>query len=319
MEWSAGREHLTVAVKPGCWASTVCIIRTGRDNPGSDNSGIGEVPLRGDDMTKNPLVIVWTGVGIQVLCVWLGGGLSLLAIPGMAISGWGLFLYQSSKGRSKYYIFGGAAAAVIPLLGPVLGLLLKPSEPGAASKPFSYGSWGFVLIAISIIWAICPAYMAQGLAFGSLLAALLSFAAWGARRAGRLKLATGLFLSSFGACAGGFGLGVVVSHPPLTHKSWEADCRTDLSSIRTALAYYRNDKGAYPSSLEQLSRENYISGIPKAKTPPYHPDSAAVVFGGVANDAGGWLYNNDPSDAGFGTLLINCTHQDFKGAVWSSF
>lgn len=269
-------------------------------------------------MTKYPLVTVWTGIGIQVLCICLGGWISLIASLGMVLSGWGLFLYQSSKGRSKYYIRMGAAAAVIPILGPVLGLLLKPSGSNAASKPVSYGSWGFVLVGISIIWAICPAYEAMGFALGSLLAALFSFAAWGARRAGRLKLATGLILSSFGACAGGFGLGVA-GNPSLIRRSKEAACRAGLNSMRSALENYRNAKGSYPASLEQLSREGHLPDLPKAKTPPYHPDSANVVPGNIATDAGGWLYNNDTSDSGYGTVRVNCTHEDYKGAVWISY
>jgi len=45
-------------------------------------------------------------------------------------------------------------------------------------------------------------------------------------------------------------------------KAREAVLRTDLRTFRDVIAQYREDRGAYPGSLEALVREGYLRMIP---------------------------------------------------------
>ena len=45
-------------------------------------------------------------------------------------------------------------------------------------------------------------------------------------------------------------------------KAREAVLRTDLRTFRDVIAQYREDRGAYPGSLEALVRERYLRMIP---------------------------------------------------------
>ena len=55
------------------------------------------------------------------------------------------------------------------------------------------------------------------------------------------------------------------------------------------------------------------------RIPRYHPVAGRVSLGTVTDDAGGWVYDNDPADLRFGAVWINCTHTDTKNKVWSSY
>jgi hypothetical protein len=101
----------------------------------------------------------------------------------------------------------------------------------------------------------------------------------------------------------------------------EGAVKGNLGAIRSAVSIYYGDmEGVYPSTLESLTvGGKYLPDIPPAKTPNYHQDSSAVTFGKIPNDAGGWLYNNDPKDKNFGAVLINCTHTDRKGTAWNLY
>ena len=61
------------------------------------------------------------------------------------------------------------------------------------------------------------------------------------------------------------------------------------------------------------------TAIPVAKTPNYHPDSASVVTAVAPTDAGGWLYDNVLGDFNLGRVMVNCTHTDTKGTIWTSY
>ncbi|MBI5883750.1 MAG: hypothetical protein HZB91_11675 [Elusimicrobia bacterium] len=107
----------------------------------------------------------------------------------------------------------------------------------------------------------------------------------------------------------------------LIRKSNEGASKGNLGSIRSALSIYFKDMGGvYPSSLDQLTiGGKYLPAIPRAKAPSYHTDSNAVHPGKASNDAGGWLYNNDPKDKDFGDVLVNCAHTDTKGSFWTAY
>lgn len=62
-----------------------------------------------------------------------------------------------------------------------------------------------------------------------------------------------------------------------------------------------------------------MAAIPPAKGLTDHPESAAVALGAAADDAGGWVYNNVGADARYGSVVVNCTHTDTKGSVWTEY
>ena len=109
----------------------------------------------------------------------------------------------------------------------------------------------------------------------------------------------------------------------LIRKSGEGASKGNLGSIRSSLSIYYGDmEGQYPSTLAGLTvAGKYLSAIPTAKVPNYHPDSSGEVDAGplVANDNGGWVYNNTPGDSNLGNMEINCTHTDTKGSIWTSY
>ena len=107
----------------------------------------------------------------------------------------------------------------------------------------------------------------------------------------------------------------------LIRKSAEGQTKGNLGAIRSALSIYYGDmEGQYPAALEALTiGGKYLTALPVAKTPNYHPDSAAVNYSTAASDAGGWTYDNTLTDPNLGTVLVNCTHTDSKGAVWTSY
>jgi hypothetical protein len=100
----------------------------------------------------------------------------------------------------------------------------------------------------------------------------------------------------------------------------EAKNLGNLRTIRSALDRYSKDMGGrYPDSLTTLTvSTKYLLSVRETRYLP-HPDSNAVLLGKAADDAGGWLYNNDPEDPGFGTILVNCTHTDVKGTRWTAY
>ena len=106
----------------------------------------------------------------------------------------------------------------------------------------------------------------------------------------------------------------------LLRKSGEGAAKGNLGAIRSALSIYYGDmEGNYPSDLAALTvNGKYLQTIPLAKTPNYHPDSASVADSTIT-DVGGWSYNNQPTNPNFGTVLVNCTHTDTKGTVWTAY
>src|ERR1035437_2659925 len=93
----------------------------------------------------------------------------------------------------------------------------------------------------------------------------------------------------------------------LIRKSGEGASKGNLGAIRSALSIYYGDmEGQYPADLASLTVSGkYLSNIPVAKSPNYHPDSSAVTAAAsTANDGGGWLFNNLAGDANLGTVFV---------------
>ena len=108
----------------------------------------------------------------------------------------------------------------------------------------------------------------------------------------------------------------------LVRKSNEGASKGNLGAVRSALSiYYGDNEGVYPTdSLGSLTLNGkYLTSMPLAKTPNYHPDSATVANVTSGNDAGGWAYDNTTTDPNYGTVWVNCTHTDTKGNIWTSY
>lgn len=105
-------------------------------------------------------------------------------------------------------------------------------------------------------------------------------------------------------------------------KSREAATKGNLASLRSAITIYVADtEGLYPTDDLTCLVGNFIREIPYAKLPPYHDDSNFVKTGSDADidDSGGWFYYNNSADVRWGTVIVNCTHSDSKGIVWSDY
>lgn len=103
-------------------------------------------------------------------------------------------------------------------------------------------------------------------------------------------------------------------------KAREGSVKGNLGSIRTAISVYHADtEGRFPADLAELTvNGRYLSAVPVARGLIYHQDSAATAIGTAPTDTGGWTYNATSTDAGYGTVHINCTHPDTAGHVWSN-
>jgi prepilin-type N-terminal cleavage/methylation domain-containing protein len=107
----------------------------------------------------------------------------------------------------------------------------------------------------------------------------------------------------------------------LIRKSSEGASKGNLGAIRSALSIYYGDlEGQYPDNMASLTiAGKYLQVIPSAKAPNYHGDTSTVNLGGAADDASGWMYNNITGNANIGNVLVNCTHTDSKGSVWTTY
>ncbi|HBL16677.1 MAG TPA: hypothetical protein DD417_07960 [Elusimicrobia bacterium] len=102
--------------------------------------------------------------------------------------------------------------------------------------------------------------------------------------------------------------------------------KTNLGHIRSALSvYYGDTEGVNPADLAALTRDGrYLKGLPMVKLPHLHPNSAAVRNMTIAEfereeftDEGGWAYVNEGPQ--IGNIVVNCTHTDYRGAVFASY
>jgi len=109
----------------------------------------------------------------------------------------------------------------------------------------------------------------------------------------------------------------------LIRKSGEGASKGNLGSIRSALSIYYGDlEGQYPSVLSALTVSGkYLTSVPNAKAPNYHGDTSAEIDAllSAPDDSGGWVYNNTIGNANVGGVIVNCTHTDTKGSVWTTY
>ena len=109
----------------------------------------------------------------------------------------------------------------------------------------------------------------------------------------------------------------------LINKSKESAAKSGLSFLRSALSVYYGDNISYPTDdLDSLvSANKYLDTLPLINLPgTNHPENRHVTLvtgGALVTDSGGWAYINDPQSKEWGTVLVNCTHQDSKGKNWN--
>ena len=110
----------------------------------------------------------------------------------------------------------------------------------------------------------------------------------------------------------------------LIRKSSEGASKGNLGALRSAMSIYYGDmEGVYPATVGALTiGGKYLTVIPPAKAPNYHVDGSAIVLltaAAAPSDAGGWYYNDETTNANVGNVLVNCTHTDTKGTVWTGY
>ncbi|MBI5595415.1 MAG: hypothetical protein HY928_04930 [Elusimicrobia bacterium] len=240
------------------------------------------------------LALVWTGSAVQLLSLFVS---PYLMAVGVALACAGLVLFHRAKGHSTRYVVIGGLAGLWPLIGPVLGLMLKPPPDGPASDGISYRTWTVVQVVLALLGAMAPMLGGDLLAKGCSSAAAFSLAAYAASRFGLHRLAVGLFVMNFVACAAVIKTGTWNS--PLVRGSYEGTTKARLVALRQ-----RADDGG-------PERE-------AARLPPYHKDSNAVLNAAAPDDSGGWRYDASARQGQF-RFFVNCTHTDSKGTSWTEY
>jgi prepilin-type N-terminal cleavage/methylation domain-containing protein len=114
----------------------------------------------------------------------------------------------------------------------------------------------------------------------------------------------------------------------LVGKSQEGRTKANLGTIRSALSiYYGDSEGWYPvegGSLSSLTTGGkYLQVVPNADLPKTANSAGHNSIPTVVNatgDGAGWYYNNGGLTAnGWGAVVVNCTHQDLRAVVWSTY
>ncbi len=98
--------------------------------------------------------------------------------------------------------------------------------------------------------------------------------------------------------------------------------RKDPLKTEKTHIYYGANEGVYPDDLSELKDTfKYIKEVPVARAVGYHPATNAQQLSRdnpVPDDSGGWFYDNMSDSQSYGKVVVNCTHTDAKGSVWST-
>ncbi len=110
----------------------------------------------------------------------------------------------------------------------------------------------------------------------------------------------------------------------MVRKSREATIKGNLGAIRGALSiYYADMEGKYPSDdMSSLATNHkYLTTLPVANVSDYHALVNWNHLGGgnAFSDNGNWEYDNQPGDAKYGSVWVNCTHTDARGTIWTTY
>ncbi len=124
----------------------------------------------------------------------------------------------------------------------------------------------------------------------------------------------------------------------LISKSKEGATKGGLSAVRSSLqVYYGDNEGIFPlDGLSVLTDDaKYINEMPEAKLPgttagdsnsimTYSTSTLTGPFetdldNGAVND-GGWAYaNNNAQNNSWGNFHVNCTEDDLRGEIWTTY
>lgn len=257
-------------------------------------------------------------VALQIEATGISGSRGeMFYVAGMAVGAAGVALFAWSRERSLWF----ALLALVPNIGPVLGFgIRRKSQLPAEPRHESLMSLGILLIIVGLLFSICLCHEGNAMGAGSLIVGMgFVLGAVGGNRGWRFfpwaPCLAGAVLG-FGAFAAG------LSRSPLIRKSNEGAARAGLASLRSALGEYRyKANGRGPVDFLELTRDNafHLASIPAAKIPPYHAASNAVLQAALPDDKGGWLYAREPGADGDGRVMVNCTHTDTRGSVWTSY
>ena len=108
----------------------------------------------------------------------------------------------------------------------------------------------------------------------------------------------------------------------LINKSKEGAIKGQLSAIRSAInVYYTDNEGVYPMDTLEVLVPKYIKGIPSLQIAGHVAGAnvAVLTSSTTTNDGGRWGYYNDQGLSNWGRFIVDCSHGDSKGAVWSTY
>ena len=107
----------------------------------------------------------------------------------------------------------------------------------------------------------------------------------------------------------------------LMRKAKEGSTKGNLGVLRSCIkTYYAKNEGFYPNTMTSGIVPEYLEELPPARIGAYeHPERNGETA--TENDASlttGWVYP-DSASSKFGNVWVNCTHQDTKGIIISSW
>jgi hypothetical protein len=107
----------------------------------------------------------------------------------------------------------------------------------------------------------------------------------------------------------------------------EGRAKGALAAVRAALSiFYGDSEGQYPVDLRQLTENGkYLKELPPIEVAG-HPRGAKIRLltrvkdqfdlESQLDDSGQWLYVSDRNSSLYGTIVIDCTHEDSRGVPW---
>lgn len=126
-------------------------------------------------------------------------------------------------------------------------------------------------------------------------------------------------------------------------RSQEGTTKGNLGSLRSAVSlYYGDNEGTYPAAIVTLLQgARYLPAVPLANLPGLHPQTSIqsgawfMVNGNPCGtmqvtDMGGWAYAGPGVTFTFGSngpyylcqmgaVNVDCSHQDARGIIWSTY
>ncbi len=117
----------------------------------------------------------------------------------------------------------------------------------------------------------------------------------------------------------------------MIQKSREANVKNNLSALRSALtSYYADNDSEYPygtlgnnvTTLADTLVPKYIKEIFPCFIYPFHTANATtdnIDKDNVTEDDGEWDYVSASADAAWGKVIVECTHVDSRGLVWTAY